>query len=819
MKDVQLDTLLDRSIWISDDRISARLSLDCRGIDQIDFHGSQPVSRNAKLLHHPEGVLTFHFQQHGRPMQQIWSNVISCYPAGSILVQHIDECDVTLETLLYRHMLLVRCACSQTKPDCDPDGYQFHIFWNPKSLTTDVHGTRQWRLGSFESYPQLILKSNDQIELSSWLKRSGDYQGDFLIPEAWRRRIFKKQMISGAGTLADVKEEYLDKQVKIYDADTRIEIGGHGFTMSRTDDSRLSFSANLKQAVNGVYHSPLFSIRFHKDDTDSAKTAVQPAAQIFLDQKHLYDSMVAALPKLHIDGYPDLSDFFTMTPQIVESARVRDYGMTRACPGTYYWIWAWDNMVTALAQAHWGDISNLKRIVQFIRTYRDADGSIPARWTRQLQPMDSRGTGAMDFLFSELVLTLYRETGDRSVIQDNYDSIRNAFRAIARRCDANGMFRTMGMYPDLPQKMGRVSDSYVAMDEGAWYGLCRNVEKMAQLLIDDEIAGKSAALAKLIMGSFNQLFWDADAGFYCDSIHALKNVRVQSYPLYSLLGLESSVCQALFRDKAQICSNFILEHLLSESGVSLTPHWDANHTSEPAHSAWYPHWDYPAIRMLSERAVSSGLMRWLSTVNDCYQSLGYCPEFVAIIQDPEERWRHHGAAWNLNCATGWYRALIHGICGLHFSHESMICHATAGLPDFTLENLYFKGGRWSVRKSGTGTHLSGVEIDGDLIEGSYVVPSSYYTKQQHNLVMRYTDQDPGLPVLSDLVGASLLDVRSHENQMAYTINGQGTVDISLMCSGHVKAYLDGNEIDVGKHKTILLQTQLKGEHRLMLSLE
>lgn len=48
---------LDGSCWLSDDRIAARLSLRAGGIDQIDFHGRQPVSRNAVLLQAESGVL------------------------------------------------------------------------------------------------------------------------------------------------------------------------------------------------------------------------------------------------------------------------------------------------------------------------------------------------------------------------------------------------------------------------------------------------------------------------------------------------------------------------------------------------------------------------------------------------------------------------------------------------------------------------------------------------------------------------------------------------------------------------------------------
>ena len=59
LKLTDLTKRTDQNIWISDDRISALISHSCQGIEQIDFHGAQPVSRNAKLLHHADGVLKF----------------------------------------------------------------------------------------------------------------------------------------------------------------------------------------------------------------------------------------------------------------------------------------------------------------------------------------------------------------------------------------------------------------------------------------------------------------------------------------------------------------------------------------------------------------------------------------------------------------------------------------------------------------------------------------------------------------------------------------------------------------------------------------
>ncbi|MCK5740258.1 hypothetical protein KAH55_13800, partial [bacterium] len=50
---------IDGIRWISDDRISACLDRRSGWITQVDFHGLQPVSRNAKLLAHNDGVFQF----------------------------------------------------------------------------------------------------------------------------------------------------------------------------------------------------------------------------------------------------------------------------------------------------------------------------------------------------------------------------------------------------------------------------------------------------------------------------------------------------------------------------------------------------------------------------------------------------------------------------------------------------------------------------------------------------------------------------------------------------------------------------------------
>ncbi|MCG3157663.1 MAG: hypothetical protein DKINENOH_04299 [bacterium] len=810
---------IDQAVWISDDGISALASQRSGGIEQIDFHGSQPVSRNAKLLQHPEGVLRFSLRANieGRseivPLQ--WQN-LTLHPAGIRQTHELSGLRITLEIAVKKSILQVQCHCDSSASQQNWEGFSLEVAWNAHSQTTEVHGHRLWSEPQIWRERWLLLHATDQIHLQEWLRRTGDYQGDFLIPEGWRRLIYKRRCLSGTARLEDVREEYLQTTLKLYDADTWILLGGENFVLQASEDGWQHFRSISPTTDDKTWHSPQFEVAFF---TEKPVREEPTTESIFAIQTKRYKALDAAAPQLDIPEFPALGEFFRRVPQIVESARVQDFGMTRACPGTYYWIWAWDNMVTALAQTHWGDLDNLKRMVDFIRTHRDRDSSIPGRWSRQLEPMDSRGVGAMDFLFSELVLSLYAETGDRMILRGNYTALHDAFTHLQQRSHANGLFPTIGMYPDLPAKMGRDENCYVAIDEGAWYGLCRNLEKIARLVGDQPTAEKAARQANKIAENFLATFWDEKNGFICDAHDPRTSKRNASYPLFSLLFLESPWGYALLRNKLNSCAQFISAHLLSERGLALTPAWDVNHHSEPAMSAWYPHWDFAAIKALAHAGDFQAVRRWLHLVDECYGRLGYCPEFVALNVKPEEQWQHHGAAWNLNCAAGWYNALLHGLAGLEFDLGGLTCRATTDLPEFRLRQLHFRSGKWQIEKSGSGRFITGLQIDGEEIAGTSKAPVRFYTPDEHQLRIQYAEKAPHSPMLLELWGAELINVDLAKDEAVFVIHGFGQTDLCFSCPEKPELYFDGSEIDYlwqPETNTARCQLSLTGEHEVSL---
>ncbi|MBN2090259.1 hypothetical protein JW964_11660, partial [candidate division KSB1 bacterium] len=544
IKRKDLTNRADKNIWITDDRISALISHSCQGIEQIDYHGAQPVSRNAKFLSHPAGVLKFELtiltDQKIVTIPLTWSN-LSIQPCRIQSKLHWNSLQIILSVTTLQNSLFIFCRVKADKPLANLECLEFLVFWNRLSATTEVHGRRDWLPLQMIDKHSILLKATDNIHLSEWLKRKGDYQGDFLIPEGWRRLIFKKQVISGLAKFENVKPEYQDLPFKLYEADTWMLIGGENYERLPEQNSWVPFKANLIQNSSQAYHSPLFQVRF---SYQSAETLTENSIKsriikrFFLQNKR-YQALAKRVPQLNLQNYPAIEDFFKQTPLIVESAKVKDTGMTRACPGTYYWIWAWDNLVTAQPMFHWGDTLFLRKMVNFINTHRDVDSSIPGRWTRFFEPMDSRGHGAMDALFSELVLALFSETNDKKILRANYTLLIYVFQYLKSLTHPNGLFPSFGMYPDIPQKMGRTEDFYVAIDQGTWYTFCRNLEKMALVINDIPTAMQTREMAEKIQRSFLSTFWDEKQGFLCDSFHPQTKIQLKSYPIFSLLFFES----------------------------------------------------------------------------------------------------------------------------------------------------------------------------------------------------------------------------------------------------------------------------------------
>jgi hypothetical protein len=206
--------------------------------------------------------------------------------------------------------------------------------------------------------------------------------------------------------------------------------------------------------------------------------------------------------------------------------------------------------------------------------------------------------------------------------------------------------------------------------------------------------------------------------------------------------------------------------------------------------------------------------------------MGYCPEFLSLHAPENERWLHHGAAWNLNCATGWYSAILHALLGLQFDPGGITLLPIPAVYDKAgrrnharVRKLNFRGGLWDVATEGEGDHIIDLRVDGESIIGSHKIPVSCYTPAEHHVSIRYGKQPCGGPALAEFCGGHLLSVQTSAGKTSATVRGFGRVDFSVCAAQRPYIQLDGKPVafswNAGQRKGHG-RISLAGEHELVL---
>jgi hypothetical protein len=789
----------DQGCWISDDRVYAFVSAAHHCIGEIGYHGTQPVSRNSRVLVGQPAVLGLFGCQHNGMFLPVVFETFDWFAAGVQIKGRCGKSVVNLEIAVSGHSFLV--AVSSVDSTLEMLSVKFHR----SSLFSNVHGERIWSDGTTAS-GSWRGSFRDRIQLNEWLKRTGPYAGDFLLPEPLRRRIFNRPLRSGLATIDDVRPEFRDAPLSVYDAEVSVQTGGSGYLL-REERESLVFTASL-QAKEGNF--PPFGVFFEDQERHG-----EPASplQTMADTGVHYRSLLQQAPKIAHTGHPHSEEFFSTAPALVESCTIRDYGIPRATPGRYYWIWAWDAMVTSFAVARWGTSRIADTTVSFINTHRDGD-EIPMRWTHTLEPLDTQPRGALEGLLASLAYTNAIETGNYDCLKNLYPRLTEHLRHTVAAAGPRGLFPNIGFYPDLPLDFGRTEASAVALEVGCFYSFCRTMENVARLIGDQETAATALKTASLLEKTFSESFWDDGAGFLLDAIDLSTTRANRKHPLFSFLYLHSTLGWSLMREKIDRCADFISRQLLSEEGIRVLP---ANErSSELISNAWYPHWDLYALKILRRAGRSREILLWLKSAEKLLAKLGFCPEYYTWTDGTP----HCGAPSNLNCVTGWYQAFLEGVLGLETDPGGLTI-IPLGLPlgEISLGGIWYHGTKWTVTVRNGGALLQSVEVDGKKLVGSLKIPRHDVDGKEHRLLLTYGKEEQEA-LFREIINAQVLESRAGKNFVEVNVRALGRTDVVFTAPGSWRLMVDDAPVhDVRplpgeKHEARL---PILGEHLLRLT--
>ncbi|MCK5573566.1 MAG: hypothetical protein KAJ12_12435, partial [Bacteroidetes bacterium] len=303
---IRPDTLADKACWISDDRIYALVTSPGHGVSEIGYHGRQPVSRNSRMLAHPHAVLEcFLLSDDGTgapiPFDDLeWSpgRVVSRPIVLGQQLEVVVQANSPALALMFSPMPV--------------GGFRVMIRYRVDSIFTDVQGERHWMDPSREG-DTLLLSCRDRIVFDSWIRRTGPYGGDFLIPEVWRRKLFQRHCRSGEATLDDVRPEYRDAALPLYDASLRVSLGGEGFTLAGEEGAYLFTT----KGGSGSGGEVVFTAHFADEPPAPAEGTAMVGERGSSGGRLPASTERPGYASLQLPDYPRLEEFFGIAPELV----------------------------------------------------------------------------------------------------------------------------------------------------------------------------------------------------------------------------------------------------------------------------------------------------------------------------------------------------------------------------------------------------------------------------------------------------------------------------------------------------------------------
>jgi hypothetical protein len=778
-----LTSLADRSCWISGDRVNACVGPSAHGLIEFGFHGLQPVSRNSRILFRPEGALSIAFKDRSGQEFPVPFEQVDWEPHRVGATTSVNGQPIGCELLAGERAVHLFVPGEMA-------GLEMTVRLHLDSCFTDVRGERTWDppvvTGSW-----LSLSCRDRITLGPWMKQTGPYAGDFLIPEHWRRVIFNGPIRSGLATSDDLRPGYRDAEIPLYDARTWLVAGGHACEI-RQNGRTITFSIPLE---NVDRKDPVFTLAGSENEPRPSEDIVVPH-EALERRRHRTAAVALASPQFSCEALPELSTFFGTVPGLVESCTVADVGMTRATPGAYYWLWAWDSMVTGQETLRWGATELAGSTIRYISSHRDIDGRIPARWTRAHEPMDTPPRGALDFLLLHLAYENSLATGELRDLLSVYPHAVEHLRS-SMEASRDGLIENLSFYPDRPVAFGRTEHSVVALETGCLYSFARLMDNVAGLFGDGQTRTIARELAGRIEQTYKNAFWDEAAGFPADSFDRVSGVRNETFPLFSLLFLQSSLGIPLIRNLLPAMGRFMGDRLQTDAGTRLLPARDVRQGSEDALGSWYPHWDIYLLKVLRRTGDARGIEQWYRAAEIVLRRLGYVPEFIkldGLTADPGPAWLQHGAVSNLNCITGWYRGIIEGILGIE-TDPGGISVIPLGLNtgDATVRGLSFRRGTWDISVHNDGPHLEEIRVDGNPVHGCMKVPAGFHDHGAHELTIRY-GTGPARLRFREILNAEVLETSGSATSAAVKIRPKGIVDIVIDNASLCRCEIDGRRV-------------------------
>ncbi len=542
-----------------------------------------------------------------------------------------------------------------------------------------------------------------------------------------------------------------------------------------------------------------FVISFGKDQTALRKESaekIRSLTSLIAQQALRYKSVAENSPVLN-SPYQELNDFISLAPVYHESLKIKGYPGAIRAKTSSYWVWGWDGMTSNYATAYWGDVKQIKDMLQFYEKTADPVGGIGHAFDFNMTPNSISALPAQGMYISLLQL-YYANTGDITVVRERYPFAKTVFDRIAKEeVGATGFCRGTSLFPDFPEAMKETGNDISGFNNTVFYCAARSMESLSAVVGDKAQQKKARAIIQRFEQNFLKLFYNPEKKFIVSSVDAGTLQQRDSYNT-NAIRWESNYC-ADITDSIQTSSlKFFRENSVTPMGLREIPLWNYAYDGDAnqLHS-WWPATGEYFMRVINANNDRTLIAQWVKWVSYWTKHLS-APEGISYYIETDEpefdRWTSLKGTWQGYSMRGWYQAAIHGVVGVGTDAGGLTFYPYDG-EEMTLTGLNFMNKKFDIEWKGSGRYIESIEAGDKIIKGTSKLPSdTYNTNERVKITVHRTSINP-YPVF--IVSGTAIEMQQYKYSngvITAAVSGAGLSRLKFSTSSKPVVTLKGKKL-------------------------
>lgn len=422
------------------------------------------------------------------------------------------------------------------------------------------------------------------------------------------------------------------------------------------------------------------------------------------------------LPAIKVDS-PTVQSFLALAPAMVNAMKVKDVpGVIRAA-NSGYWTWAWDSMVYSDAYLLWHDRRFSRELLEFYRQSADPEYGIAHMLNAELKFAKYLPFAAQAF-YNILLYNYYLFTGDKETLREYFPFAQSLLeRALNLEFKDTGLIEAVGYVPDAPQSLDQDGHDLCVVNNGLFYQGLRAMETLALELNDHHYASRMSSIAQRCRTNFIKHFYDAEKGFFIDSVSSRDFRRREHYPTYAIVWTTTFAEELIPDGEAPRIAEFLEKNLLDGLVFFQYPKWDSCFMKEGNQSSYAPCWERFVREVMRLAGRTAALTAWFQTV-DWYWGQHTIPECHACEAENENLSLDNPGRQQMMGVKAWYSTFMHAMAGIEVTADGITIRPQKA--NLEIRGLRIRDKTIDVTADAAGK--VGIRVDGRILSGTDHIP-------------------------------------------------------------------------------------------------